>query len=264
MKSNLKLIYKLTDHEPIRLAIILGSGLGEISNDIDGVGISYKQLKGFDKGKVSGHKSELLIGTLYGQRVAILSGRSHFYENGDPSAMRTPLETVKELGAEFVILTNSAGSLDIKMPPGSIMVISDHVNFSGTNPLIGEPTDKRFVNMTNAYDYNLRQQFQNASIRENIKIHEGQYCWLSGPSFETPAEINIFSNLGLKAVGMSTVPEVILSRFFEMKVLAISTITNMAAGMSSEELSHNHTKKMAPLGATKIKKILKSFLRNLK
>ena len=147
------------------------------------------------------------------------------------------------------------------IPPGNVMLLSDHINYSGLNPLIGEKTDARFVPMTDAHDPALRAALKAAASREGLSLPEGVYCWYSGPSFETPAEIRMLKLLGGDAVGMSTVPEVILARFLGLRVAAISTITNMAAGMSDENISHEHTKAMAPLGAAKLERILREFLR---
>ncbi|MCB1373097.1 MAG: purine-nucleoside phosphorylase, partial [Rhodobacteraceae bacterium] len=158
--------------------------------------------------------------------------------------------------------TNAAGSLRPDMAPGELMLLTDHINFSGRNPLIGEATDARFVNMVDAYDPAMRRALREAAAAEEIELREGVYAWYSGPSFETPAEIRALRVLGADAVGMSTVPEVILARFFGLRVAAVSTITNMAAGMSDEILSHDHTKAMAPLGAAKLERILRRFLRD--
>jgi purine-nucleoside phosphorylase len=174
--------------------------------------------------------------------------------------MRLPLEVLKALGAEILLLTNAAGSMRTDIPPGNLMCLSDHINFSGLNPLIGEPSDARFVPMTQAYDPDLRARLHAAADAAEIALSDGVYAWYSGPSFETPAEIRAIRTLGADAVGMSTVPEVILARFLGLRVAAISTITNMAAGLSDEQISHEHTKAMAPLGAAKLETILRGFL----
>jgi purine-nucleoside phosphorylase len=249
--------------EPVRVGLILGSGLGHLAETVDGVGIDYSDLPGFPHAGVSGHNPKLVIGNLEGTRVAVLGGRAHFYEKGDASAMRFPLEVLHGLGAEQLLLTNAAGSFRPDIPPGDLMLINDHINYSGRNPLIGEPTDRRFVNMVDAYDPGVRAALGIAAEAEGIALKEGVYAWYSGPSFETPAEIRALKILGADAVGMSTVPEVILARFMGMKTGAISTITNMAAGMSSEVLSHEHTKAMAPLGAAKLEKVLRRYLASL-
>jgi purine-nucleoside phosphorylase len=248
---------------PVRFGLVLGSGLGHLAETVDGVAIPYSELNGFPHAGVSGHNPKLVIGTLEGQRVAVFGGRAHYYENGNPGVMRVPLEVLKQLGAETVILTNAAGSLRADMPTGSIMCLSDHINFSGLNPLIGEQTDSRFVPMGDAYDRALRARLHRAADETGTSMHSGVYAWYSGPSFETPAEIRAIRTLGADAVGMSTVPEVILARFLGLKVAAISTITNMAAGLSDENVSHAHTKAMAPIGAAKLETVLRRFLRDL-
>lgn len=245
---------------PPKYGLVLGSGLGHLATALDGVAIDYAELPGFPHAGVSGHNPKLVIGQLESTRVAVFGGRAHFYESGRGDAMRLPLEVLKALGAEALILTNAAGSMRPDIPPGDLMLLSDHINFSGLNPLIGEPTDARFVPMTEAYDPDLRTAINDAASAEGIDLKSGVYAWYSGPSFETPAEIRAIRTLGADAVGMSTVPEVILARFLGLKVAAISTITNMAAGMSDEAISHEHTKEMAPLGARKLERILRQLL----
>lgn len=246
---------------PVRLGLILGSGLGHLAGAVDGVAIPYAVLPGFPHAGVSGHNPNLVIGDLEGVRVAVFGGRAHYYESGDPAAMRLPLEVLKALGAEALIATNAAGSLRADIQPGDLMLLSDHINFSGLNPLIGEKTDARFVPMKDAHDPGLRAGLKAAAETVGVALPEGVYAWYSGPSFETPAEIRAIGILGGDAVGMSTVPEVILARFLGLKVAAISTITNMAAGLSDENISHEHTKAMAPLGAAKLEKILRAALK---
>ncbi len=256
------LIRSRAGDEPVRLGLILGSGLGYIAHQVDGTAIPYADLPGFPHVGVSGHNPNLHIGRLEGVRVAVFGAREHYYESGNPRAMLLPLQVLKELGADDLILTNAAGSLRSDIPPGNVMLLSDHINYSGLNPLIGEKTDARFVPMTDAHDPSLRAALRAAAQAQGVDLPEGVYCWYSGPSFETPAEIRMLKLLGGDAVGMSTVPEVILARFLGLKVAAISTITNMAAGMSDEKISHEHTKAMAPLGAAKLERILREFLRN--
>ncbi|MGA1179167.1 MAG: purine-nucleoside phosphorylase [Marivivens sp.] len=257
------LIRERTGAAPVRLGLILGSGLGHIAGAVDGVAIPYSELPGFPHAGVSGHVPQLVIGSLEGVRVAVFGGRSHYYEQGKPDAMRLPLEVLQELGAEIMVATNAAGSMRPDMPTGSVMALNDHINFSGLNPLIGEPSDARFVPMTEAYDPKLRAGLTAAAKAAGIEMAEGVYAWYSGPSFETPAEIRAIRGMGADAVGMSTVPEVILARFLGLRVAAASVITNMAAGMSTESISHEHTKAMAPLGAAKLEKILRQFLKGL-
>jgi purine-nucleoside phosphorylase len=244
------------------IGLVLGSGLGHLADEVDGIAIDYRDLPGFPHAGVSGHNPKLVIGDLEGSRVAVFGGRAHYYESGRGDAMRLPLEVLKALGADSLILTNAAGSMHPDIDPGDLMLLSDHINFSGLNPLIGEPTDARFVPMTDAHDPDLRAALKAAAEAEDIALPEGVYAWYSGPSFETPAEIRAIRILGADAVGMSTVPEVILARFLGLRVAALSTITNKAAGLSDEQISHEHTKAMAPLGAAKLERILRRFLRS--
>lgn len=254
-------IKAVAGEQPVSIGMILGSGLGHIANTVDGTTIPYSDLPGFPHAGVSGHNPNLVIGDLEGVRVAVFGGRAHYYESGRADVMRLPLEVLQELGADTMIATNAAGSMRADMPTGSIMCLSDHINFSGLNPLIGEPTDARFVPMKDAYDPDLRRALRAAAAAAETEMADGVYAWYSGPSFETPAEIKAIATLGADAVGMSTVPEVILARFLGLKAAAISTITNMAAGMSDEAISHEHTKAMAPIGAAKLEKVLRGFLR---
>ena len=256
-------IREIAGDAPVKMGLILGSGLGHLAGAVEGIAIPYSELPGFPHAGVSGHNPNLVIGTLEGVRVAVFGGRAHYYENGNSAAMRLPLEVLCELGADTVLATNAAGSLRADMPTGSIMALTDHINFSGLNPLIGEQTDKRFVPMMDAYEPELRNKLIAAAEAEKVEMHQGIYAWYSGPSFETPAEIRAIRTLGADAVGMSTVPEVILARFLGLRAAAISTITNMAAGMSDEAISHEHTKAMAPLGAAKLEKVLRRFLRDM-
>jgi purine-nucleoside phosphorylase len=262
MTEALDIIRARAGDQPVKLGLILGSGLGHLAGAVDGVAIPYADLPGFPHAGVSGHNPNLVIGMLEGVRVAVFGAREHYYENGNPAAMRPALTTLKALGAEGLIATNAAGSLRPDIRPGDLMLLSDHINFSGLNPLIGERTDARFVPMTEAHSPALRAALRAAAEAEGLALPEGVYAWYSGPSFETPAEIRAIRILGGDAVGMSTVPEVILARFLGLQVAAISTITNMAAGMSDEQISHEHTKAMAPLGAAKLERILRRFLAN--
>lgn len=256
------LIRSRAGEQPPEIGLILGSGLGHLSAQVQGVAIPYDELPGFPHAGVSGHVPQLVIGQLEGRRVAVFGGRAHYYESGRADAMRLPLEVLAALGSEKLILTNAAGSLRPDIPPGELMLLSDHINLSGTNPLIGETSDARFVPMTDAHDAALRARLVAAARAENVPLAEGVYCWFSGPSFETPAEIRAARTLGADAVGMSTVPEIILARFLGLRCAAISVITNMGAGLSDESISHDHTKAMAPIGASKLEAVLRRFLRD--
>jgi purine-nucleoside phosphorylase len=255
-EENASLIRSRTDLRP-SVAIVLGSGLGDLVDGVeDRVEIPYGELDGFPATGVSGHRGRLVLGNIGKTPIAILAGRGHFYEHGRSDVMRPALETLRALGVDTLILTNAAGSLRQDMPPGSVMLITDHINFANRNPLIGEPADARFVGMTQAYDPRLQDAAREAAAEEGLSLLEGVYIWFSGPSFETPAEIRAARLLGADAAGMSTVPEVILARFFGLKVLAFSVITNFAAGMTGQELSHEETKAVAPEGGAKLRRLL--------
>lgn len=261
MSKAVKTIRKIAGTTPIAAGLVLGSGLSAIGDMLaDKVAIPFSELKGFPGGGVSGHGRDLLIGTLGGKRIAVLTGREHYYEHGNAAAMRPALETLAELGATTLLLTNSAGSLDPANQPGDLMLIADHINYAGMNPLIGEPSDRRFVNMVKAYDPALRSKAHEIAARLDISLKEGVYLWYSGPSFETVAEIQMAIRLGANAVGMSTAPEVILARMLGLRVWACSSITNMGAGLSDENISHEHTKTMAVQGAEKLKKLIPALL----
>ncbi len=244
-----------------RYGIVLGSGLGSLVDAVDvTLRLSYSKIPEFPVSAVSGHAGELVAGKLNGVPIIMLSGRIHYYEKADPSAMRVPLEVLKGLGVQRLILTNSAGSLREDLAPGSVMQLTDHISFSGLNPLIGEPSDARFVGLTNAYDKDLAEDMKAAAKKTGTPMGEGVYMWFSGPSFETPAEIRMARTMGADAVGMSTVPEVILARFLGMRVAAASVITNYGAGMTGGELSHEETKDMAPVGGARLATILKEMI----
>jgi purine-nucleoside phosphorylase len=249
---------------PPAIGLVLGSGLGHLAEEIEGTAIPYADLPGFPQAGVSGHNPKLVIGNLEGLRVAVFGGRVHYYEHGNPAEMRLPLEILRDLGCGQLLLTNAAGSLRPDIPPGGLMLLNDHIAFAGANPLIGEPTDARFVPLTEAHDAQMRAGLRAAAQAVNEALPEGVYCWFSGPSFETPAEIRAARILGADAVGMSTVPEVILARFLGLRVAAVSVITNMGAGLADEQISHEQTKAIAPLGAARLERILRRYLQDFR
>ena len=244
-----------------KTAIILGSSLGALAEAAaDPLVIPYEELPGFPAPGISGHAGKLFVGALGGKQVAILAGRAHPYESGNAAVMRPAIEMLKHAGVETLILTNAAGSLKPEMRPGSIMLISDHINFSGMNPLIGQRGDENFVPMTDAYDAALRMRLRAAADAEGIGLHEGVYCWYSGPSFETPAEIRMFQIIGGSAVGMSTAPETILARRVGLKVAGLSVITNLAAGIEGASPSHEETKREGAKAARNMQALVTRFL----
>jgi purine-nucleoside phosphorylase len=250
-------------HKP-KTAIILGSSLGAIADAVaDPVITPYTELPGFPVPKISGHAGKLVVGKLGGKDVAVLGGRAHPYETGNAAVMRPVLDQLKDAGIETLLLTNAAGSLKLSMPPGSLMMITDHINYSGMNPLIGQHGDENFVPMTNAYDPGLRKVMLAAAKKEKIPLKQGVYCWYSGPSFETPAEIRMFQIIGGSAVGMSTVPETIMGRRLGMRVVGLSVITNLAAGLKGASPSHEETKREGMKAADRMKRLLSRFLKDM-
>ncbi len=249
---------------PFEAAIVLGTGLGSLTDQVDDpVSIAYVDIPGFPQGGVSGHASELIAGRLEGRKVILFNGRAHYYETGDPRVMRVPIAMVAALDCPIMLMTNAAGSLHQEWAPGRIAIIRDHINWSGTNPLIGDTADGRFVSLTDAYDRRLRLKLKLAAQAGGVNVHEGVYMWFSGPSFETPAEIRMARTLGADLVGMSTVPEVILARRHGLKVAALSMITNYGAGIEGASPSHAETKTMAHAGGMAMRRLVRAFLKGL-
>lgn len=228
------------------VAVILGSGWAEASQRLDGAkGMAYAELPAFVSTGVEGHVSQLTVGRIGAQRVAMLRGRTHTYERGDCAGMAGALRSLKAWGVKLLVQTNAAGSLRTAMQPGSLMLITDHINAPQRSPLVGEPGSSRFVDMTEAYDSELRSHAIQLAKRNNVQLHAGVYLWALGPQFETPAEIRMFAAWGADAVGMSTVPETILARHAGLRVLGLSLITNMAAGLGDTSLTHAATLEQA-------------------
>jgi purine-nucleoside phosphorylase len=244
------------------LAIVLGSGLGAFADEaLDAIAVPYSDIPGFPIPSVEGHAGRLVVGEIEGRRVALFQGRGHYYERGDPSAMRVAIDAFRALGGEALLLTNAAGGLNTDWPPPSLVAIADHINFSGTNPLIGHAGPDRFVPLTRAYDEALRASLHAAARAADVKLNEGVYMWFSGPSFETPAEIRAARILGADLVGMSTVPEVILARRVGLRCAAVSVVTNFAAGLAGGDPSHEETQEYAARAAESFKRLLRAFIR---
>ena len=250
-----------------RLGLMLGSGLGELADRLDDrVEIPYGALPGFHVGGLAGHAGALVLGRLAGVPVAIFAGRWHVYEGIAGSAITTPIRTLRELGADTLVLTNAAGSLRPEAGPGSLVCLTDHINLMSFNPLIG-PNDEgagpRFPSLRDAYDPELRARLHAAADALGTDLHDGVYLAVSGPAFETPAEIRAFRTLGADLVGMSTVPEVIAARHAGLRVAAVSAVTNLAEGMGGEELSHDQTLRVAKEGAARLGPLIERFLEDL-
>jgi xanthosine phosphorylase len=247
-----------------RVGIVLGSGLGAVADAVqDAVSVPYAELPGFPQGTVAGHARTLHLGTLAGVPVAVLQGRAHLYEGAEVASLRVPIRTLRGLGAEELLLTNAAGSLVRDVGPGRLMALTDHINFMGVNPLVGPNDDTvgpRFTALGALYDVELRERLHAAAAAEGIPLADGVYLAVSGPSFETPAEIRAFKALGADAVGMSTVPEAIVAAHCGLRVAAVSCITNLAEGLGEEVLSHESTLAAAALGAQDLARLVPRFL----
>ena len=249
---------------PFACAVVTGTGLGTLTDALgERVSLPYDAIPGFPRPGVSGHGGRLHRGVLSGRPVLVLEGRAHAYERGDAAAMRVPVGTLAALGAGALLLTNSSGSLMPRAGPGSLVALIDHINLSGLHPLVGEPSDARFVPMTDAYDARLRAHLADAAAECGIALHEGVYAWFCGPSFETPAEVRMAGRLGADLVGMSTVPEVILARFFGLRVAALSVVTNRAAGIGGGDPHHAETKAVAGAAAADLVRLAAAFVARL-
>ncbi|WP_090989279.1 purine-nucleoside phosphorylase [Bacillus sp. OV322] len=224
------------------VGLILGSGLGVLADEIENaIAIPYQEIPEFPVSTVAGHAGQLVLGELSGKKVIAMQGRFHFYEGYSMEKVTFPVRVMKLLGVEKLIVTNAAGGVNESYKPGDLMIISDHINNMGTSPLIGGNDEKfgpRFPDMSEAYSKDLRKLAREIAISLNISIQEGVYVGNTGPAYETPAEVRLARVLGGDAVGMSTVPEVIIASHAKMKVLGISCITNMAAGILDQPLSH--------------------------
>jgi inosine/guanosine/xanthosine phosphorylase family protein len=244
-----------------KVAILLGSGLGGFVDEVKTLAaIPYAELTGFPKPTVRGPGGRLVLGHVGGTPVAVLQGRAHYYEFGRADEMRAPVEAMAELGCETLLQTNAAGSLRLDMPPGSLMVITDHINFTGVNPLFALGPNRRFVDMVDAYDPALAQRLLAAAKAANIRCHDGVYIWFCGPSFETPAEMRAAVTLGADAVGVSAAPETILARHTGLKVAAVSVMTNYAAGLVPGAIGHDQTLTAANAAAGQLGRLLRGFL----
>ena len=206
------------------------------------------------------HEGQLAIGVQEGVRVAYLQGRAHFYEHGDADVMASALETMALLGAWRVLLTSTVGSVRAGLYPGNIAMVTDHINISGINPLIGKTGDARFVNLVDAYDLRLRHRLRKASAGAGVSLQEAVYMWFPGPSFETPAEIRLARQLGADVVGMSIVPEVIIARRLGLRVAALAVVTNFGAGFSGGNPTHEETKCAALAGTIGLKRLVRKFV----
>jgi len=257
---------KMGLREP-KVAIILGSGLGVLAEDIENaVKIPYSEIPNFPVSTVSGHAGELIIGTINNVDIIAMNGRVHFYEGHSLEEVIFPIRIFALLGVETLILTNAAGGINTGYVPGAFMVIKDHINFGGVSPLRGKNLDEfgvRFPDMTEVYNRDLMEKLKAVVYRVTQKRYEGVYAYMQGPHYETPAEIRMLRTLGADAVGMSTVPEAIVARHCGINVVGISCITNMASGISRNPLSHEEVKIIADKSKDTFKIIIKEFIKEI-
>lgn len=250
-----------------KIALILGSGLGGLAAKVqDAVAIAYRDLPGFPILTVAGHAGQLIVGKLDGVPVIVLNGRKHFYETTDAYPLKTMIRAVKAAGVETLFLSNAAGSLRAHIGVSQLMLITDHINFLGLNPLTGPNDDAfgpRFFPVSDAWDPGLRAKIKAVAQREGVTLHEGVYVAFRGPSFETPAEIRMAQGWGGDAVGMSSVPDCLIARHCGLKVAGVSCITNMGAGLSDEHLTHAHTLENASRGAAAFEKLVIAAVKEL-
>jgi inosine/guanosine/xanthosine phosphorylase family protein len=247
-----------------KAAMILGSGLNSLADSIENATVfPFNELPHFPVTTVQGHAGRMLVGTLEGKDVICLQGRVHGYEGHDATKLAFATRVLWALGVETLVITNAAGSLDVEAKPGSLMAITDHINLSGLNPLIGINDDRigpRFPDMGNAWDKALTKKLHHVAESLSFPLFNGTYIMVTGPNFETPAEIRAFRTMGANAVGMSTVPECLAANHCGMKVVGISSITNYAAGMVDSEITHTETMEFGAIAAVNLEKLLRGFV----
>lgn len=248
-----------------RIGIILGSGMGDVAKSItDSVSVPYSDCPGFQVSTVHGHAGNVVCGKLNGIDVACLQGRVHFYEGGPASAVMAPINTLKRLGCRVLLATTAVGSLEKDVGPGSLVVVNDHINLQGLNPLVGINDDSigtRFPSMQDAYDPKLRQMLHESASQESLpSMTEGVYLSTLGPSFETPAEIRAFKVMGANVVGMSLVAEIISARHASMRCSALSVVVNYASGMSEVEITHEETLHYTAQVAARVAKLVLAYV----
>jgi purine-nucleoside phosphorylase len=253
---------KLTGFKP-EVAVVVGSGLGGVSSGIaNPIVVPYTEIPHFPKPTVSGHAGQMIFGELAGKKLMVLSGRFHFYEGRSLVEITYPIHVVDALGVKILMVTNAAGGINPQFNPGDLMIIEDHINLMGVNPLIGQNGNGgvKFIDMTQAYSMRLREKLEAAAEKLQQPIRRGVYLATIGPSYETPAEIKAFAWIGADAVGMSTVPEVIMARLHNIEVVGLSCITNLAAGITNKKLSHEEVLEVGKGAQAKLAKLLAEFL----
>ncbi len=261
-----KFILGKIDRKP-DLAIILGSGLGSLAEEIENATIiKYEDIPNFPVSTVKGHAGQLICGELEGKYVLAMQGRFHYYEGYPIEDVVLPIRVMVDMGIESLLVTNAAGGVDTDFKPGDLMLITDHINFAGVNPLIGGNNEKvgpRFVDLSEVYNKDYRNIAREAARKLDIDLKEGAYMWFTGPTYETPQEVKMARIVGASAVGMSTVPETIVATHGGMKILGISCITNMAAGVLDQPLNHEEVVEVSLLVKDKFQALVREILKSL-
>ena len=259
VRRTVEILQRKTSLRP-RLAVVLGSGFSEaLDLVLPAVSLSYAELPGFVPPQVPGHKGELVVGHHKRLPLLVLKGRTHFYEGHTLQEITHPIRVLAEFGIKELLLTNAAGAIDRRLRPGQFMILSDHLNLMGDNPLRGSQGSNAFVDLTRAYDPELAKLLEKAGTKAKVGTRKGVYAALSGPSYETPAEIRALTRLGADAVGMSTLPEVIVARQCGIRVAALSCLTNYAAGRKKEPVSHAEVLQNAGKMSEKARRLLLAF-----
>ncbi len=249
------------------VAIVLGSGLGGLAEDlVDPVVIPFAELPGWPAATAPGHVGRLLLGRLEGVPVAMLQGRLHIYEGNDPGLVIQPVLLMGRLGAKIVVLTNAAGGVDPSFGPGTLMIITDHLNLTGRTPLLGPNADEigpRFTDLTDVWSARLRERLREAFVAESVECREGVYAALLGPTYETPAEVRMLRTLGADAVGMSTALEAIAARWAGIEVCGVSLVSNLGAGYSGQPLTHEEVLEAGLIAGPRLARVIRRFVAEL-
>src|SRR5574344_1323388 len=266
MEKTINYLKEKTKNFKPEIGIILGSGLGEFAQDFDGISVAYKDIPDFPTSNVQGHKGQLVFCKIFGKKVVMMQGRCHFYETKSMEKSTFPIKVMKKLGVKKLIVTNAAGAINKEFVPSDLMIITDHINCMGTNPLMGENDESlgtRFPDMSEVYKKYLIKLAREAAQEAKIEVKEGIYAATTGPSYETPAEVRMLRTLGADAAGMSTVPETIVANYCGMDVLGISCLSNYASGVSEKKLCHEEVIETTNITKNKFKTLLLKIIKKI-
>lgn len=266
MQETINFINQKTSNFKPEIGIILGSGLGDFVDNFESVSMPYSEIPGFETSTIQGHAGKLVFAKISDKNVVLMQGRYHFYEGHLMQSIAYPIKIMKKLGVKTLIITNAAGAINKKFKPADLMIITDHINLMGTNPLIGandEEFGTRFPDMSEVYKKDLIKIAKKSAKETKIKIQKGIYAACTGPSYETPAEIKMLRKIGADAVGMSTAPEAVVANYCGINVLGISCLTNYAAGIQKTPLSHSEVIESANIAKEKFQSLLLNILEKI-